>query len=121
VWKLNSLPRRIGIIGGGYIACEMAATLRAFGCSVTMLVRKEEDSAMTECSGALSVFDVEMRRAAVAGLKAHGIHVECQFDSSSVHKQSTGGGAAGDKSGGAFYTVRGKDGREAGERKPSRW
>jgi len=38
---LAHLPSRVGIVGSGYIAVELAGVLRALGSSVTLLVRKD--------------------------------------------------------------------------------
>jgi glutathione reductase (NADPH) len=39
MFVLRELPRRIAVVGGGYIAVEFAGMLRAFGCEVSLLVR----------------------------------------------------------------------------------
>lgn len=42
VMRLESLPERIVIIGGGYIACEFAAIFSGLGAHTTQLVRREQ-------------------------------------------------------------------------------
>ncbi len=37
VFSLTALPRRLAVIGGGPIGCEMAQAFRAFGCEVTVI------------------------------------------------------------------------------------
>ena len=39
IMRIPELPKRLGIIGGGYIAVELAHVFSSFGCEVTMLVR----------------------------------------------------------------------------------
>ena len=39
VMRLDALPARMAIIGGGYVACEMAHVFAAFGVSVTQVQR----------------------------------------------------------------------------------
>ncbi|MHA6204220.1 glutathione-disulfide reductase [Dyella soli] len=57
IFALRTLPQRIAIVGGGYIAVEFAGLLRALGSEVSMHVRR----------GLLADFDAE----AVAALKEH--------------------------------------------------
>jgi len=39
VFSLTRIPRRLAIIGGGFIACELAQVFRRFGSSVTLILR----------------------------------------------------------------------------------
>ncbi|MGB2756990.1 MAG: mycothione reductase [Acidimicrobiia bacterium] len=39
IMRVDELPKRVGIIGGGYIASEMAHVLGALGCAETVFVR----------------------------------------------------------------------------------
>ena len=39
IMRIPELPKRLGIIGGGYIAVELAHVFSSFGCEVIMLVR----------------------------------------------------------------------------------
>lgn len=39
MFTLHELPRRMAIVGGGYVAIEFAGLLRALGCEVTVLAR----------------------------------------------------------------------------------
>ena len=53
IMRVPELPKRLGIIGGGYIAVELAHVFSSFGCEVTMLVRgntllSKEDFAIRE-------------------------------------------------------------------------
>lgn len=40
-FALNHLPRRVAVVGSGYIAVELAGVLNALGADVTMLLRRE--------------------------------------------------------------------------------
>ena len=40
-FALNEPPRRIAVVGSGYIAVEIAGLLRALGCDVTLIIRSE--------------------------------------------------------------------------------
>jgi glutathione reductase (NADPH) len=52
--ELSELPRRLTVVGGGYIGVELAGVFRALGCEVTMLVR---------AGGLLAGFDREVAAA----------------------------------------------------------
>lgn len=41
ILDLEQLPKRLGIIGGGVIGCEIAAAFHAYGCDVTIIEEKE--------------------------------------------------------------------------------
>ncbi|MFC4528306.1 glutathione-disulfide reductase [Dyella halodurans] len=65
IFALRSLPRRIAVVGGGYIAVEFAGLLRALGSDVTLHVR----------SRLLSGFDAELVDALEQRMLAQGIAV----------------------------------------------
>jgi glutathione reductase (NADPH) len=67
-FHLPSLPRRIAIMGGGYIAVEFAHIFAGLGSQVTLIHRDEL---------VLRGFDPEVRAAATANLSAHGIDFVC--------------------------------------------
>lgn len=50
---LDSVPRSLAILGGGYIACELAGIFSAMGTNVTMIIRRQD--------GILSAFDSMIR------------------------------------------------------------
>jgi len=39
IMRIDEVPRRLGVVGGGFIACEQAHLFEAFGSEVTMFVR----------------------------------------------------------------------------------
>jgi glutathione reductase (NADPH) len=65
-FHLPELPKRIAVLGGGYIGVEFAHIFAGLGAKVTMIHR---DSLV------LRGFDPEVREAMTAGLVAHGIEV----------------------------------------------
>ncbi|MGN2243770.1 glutathione-disulfide reductase [Frateuria sp. GZRR33] len=68
VFSMRTLPRSIGIVGGGYVATEFACLLRALGCEVELLIRKQ----------LLDGFDAELVQALAAQMRAQGIRITPQ-------------------------------------------
>ncbi len=68
-FELRGCPRRVGIVGGGYIAVELAGVLRALGAEVELFSR----------SRLLSHFDAELGDALCAAMDEQGIaqHGQC--------------------------------------------
>lgn len=64
IFHLERLPRRIAIIGGGYIALEFASILNGMGVEVSLIYRGELP---------LRGFDSEMREHLIAELKKKGV------------------------------------------------
>ncbi|MEH2290889.1 glutathione-disulfide reductase [Nostoc sp.] len=64
MFQLPYLPKRLAIIGGGYIGVEFSSMMHAFGCKVTVI---EKDEMI------LSGFDDEIRSAVQQGLIKRGI------------------------------------------------
>jgi len=71
-FDLRACPRRAAIVGGGYIAVELAGVLRALGCDVDMYVRGR----------LMGGFDEEMAFVLGEEMKKHGIdiHYGCQIE-----------------------------------------
>ncbi|HEY5933527.1 MAG TPA: glutathione-disulfide reductase [Kofleriaceae bacterium] len=67
-FHLPALPRRIGILGGGYIGVEFAHIFAGLGAKVTLVHRDTH---------VLRGWDPDLREAVTAGLTAHGIEVVC--------------------------------------------
>jgi glutathione reductase (NADPH) len=65
VFALESPPRRIAVVGGGYVAVEFAGVLHALGCEVDMFVRE----------GMLTGFDSELVDALSLQMQARGIRL----------------------------------------------
>lgn len=66
-FHLEQLPKRIAIVGGGYIAVEFAHVFKGFGCDVTIIHRDQR---------VLRGFDPDIREQVHLGLVRAGIHVE---------------------------------------------
>jgi glutathione reductase (NADPH) len=67
-FHLPSLPRRIALMGGGYIAVEFAHIFAGLGSQVTLIHRDPL---------VLRGFDPDLRKAVTDNLTAHGIDVVC--------------------------------------------
>ena len=67
-FNLCDVPHRVAIIGGGYIAVELAGVLQALGSQVEVFVRG---------SRLVDSFDVELTDELAESLRQHGIH--CHF------------------------------------------
>jgi len=80
-FHLKSLPKRIVIVGGGYIAVEFAGIFHGLGSEVTLIVRGEE---------VLRGFDEDVRVAFGRALRASGTAVH-----SRVHVERIDSGGAG--------------------------
>lgn len=82
-FELERRPDRVAIIGGGYIAVELAGMLGALGSRVTMLLRSEEDF--------LPNFDSMLRTGLMEELLGDGIsiHVDSKVDAIERHGDGT--------------------------------
>jgi glutathione reductase (NADPH) len=65
-FELETQPRRVAIVGGGYIATEFAGLLNALGCEVTMFVREPT---------LLEAFDPILRDTVMEAMQADGIKI----------------------------------------------
>ena len=65
-FELPRQPRRVAIIGAGYVAVELAGVLRALGSDVVLLVRRE---------AVLMSFDEMLREAVMREMAADGIEI----------------------------------------------
>lgn len=64
MFDLDPFPRRLAVVGGGYIACEFASIFRGLGSEVTLLYRGEQ---------VLRGFDDEVRQFAAAEFVRNGV------------------------------------------------
>jgi glutathione reductase (NADPH) len=71
IFTLPTLPRSVLVVGGGFIACEMAGILAGLGCAVTQHYRGAQ---------ILRGFDDEARGLIAEGLRARGIDLHCGTD-----------------------------------------
>jgi glutathione reductase (NADPH) len=68
IFLMDRLPRRILILGGGFIACEMACILNGLGVEVTQYYRGAQ---------ILRGFDDEARGLVAEAMRARGINLHC--------------------------------------------
>ena len=93
VFQLDELPRKLLIVGGGYIACEFAGILQGMGCSVEQWYRGDQ---------ILRGFDGEIRSHVFEAMTARGIDVRLSENVSRIAKD------------GSSLRVWSRSGREAG-------
>ncbi len=75
---LPALPKRLTIVGGGYIGVELAGVFNAAGAKVTMLIRGDT---------VLRGFDADVRSALTSELRKSGIEVRCETFVRDVEKR----------------------------------
>jgi glutathione reductase (NADPH) len=76
--SLPALPRRLMVIGGGYIGVELAGVFNAAGVEVTMLLRGDT---------VLRGFDDDVRAVLTAEMKKRGIAIHCETIVSDLEKR----------------------------------
>ncbi|MEZ4394103.1 MAG: glutathione-disulfide reductase [Polyangiales bacterium] len=80
-FELREAPRRVAIVGGGYIAVELAGVLRALGSEVVVFVRGER---------LLSAFDPEIAGALLKAMETRGVEVILKHELDDVHQTAAG-------------------------------
>ena len=89
---LERQPKRVAIVGAGYIAVEIAGVLSSLGSEVTLLLRHQE---------LLRRFDVTLRETLMTEIAAHGINVMSCIHLERVERAADGGlelcGSMGEK------------------------
>lgn len=81
VFLAESLPASILIVGGGFIACEMAGILQGLGVQVTLMYRGVQ---------ILRGFDEDVQSHVAAALTAQGVTVEVNTDLSTLDRNAHG-------------------------------
>lgn len=81
-FELGRRPDCVAIIGGGYIAVELAGMLNALGCRVTMLLRGHEDF--------LPNFDTMLRTGLMDEMLSDGISIHAQCRVKAIERDGTG-------------------------------
>ena len=79
IFHLDALPKRILIVGGGYIACEFAGILNGLGVDVHLWYRGTQ---------VLRGFDVEARNIIAQGMQERGISVLTETNLAKIEKSS---------------------------------
>ncbi len=80
-FDLQELPRRVAIVGGGFIACEFAGIFNGLGSSVTQLYRGD---------AVLRGFDHDVRRVVGSELVKKGVDLKLEADVASIEKTPSG-------------------------------
>ena len=80
-FELKSQPRRVAVVGAGYIAVELAGVLAALGSATTLLIRREQ---------VLRSFDAMLREGVMEGFLAEGVHVERNSQTKAVRRTADG-------------------------------
>jgi len=81
IFHLPEQPKRVVIIGGGYIGCEFACILNGLGTEVTQIIRGDR---------ILRGFDDDLRDEVQAAMKAHGIRICTNVKNISINKTEFG-------------------------------
>ncbi|MEM6930315.1 MAG: glutathione-disulfide reductase [Myxococcota bacterium] len=81
VFELEALPDRVLVVGGGYIACEMASILHGFGVETHLAYRGEM---------LLRGFDQDVRHEVGNELRKRGLHLHFNCMPAAVQKTETG-------------------------------
>ncbi len=79
---LPSLPRRIVIVGGGYIAVEFAGIFNGFGSEVVEIIRREE---------LLFGFDDDLRVALAQEMRGRGVEIRARTQVARIEKAAREG------------------------------
>jgi len=78
MFDLEPFPRRLVVVGGGYIACEFASIFHGLGAQVTQLYRGEQ---------ILRGFDDDVRHFLAQEVARHGVDLRLRTDVASVEKR----------------------------------
>lgn len=81
MFDLERFPRRLLVVGGGYIACEFASIFNGLGSQVTQLYRGDL---------VLRGFDDEVRRFIAQEMRRHGVDLRTRSDVRSIHRTAAG-------------------------------
>lgn len=81
-FELEEQPKRVAVVGGGYIAVEMAGIFKAMGSEVTVYVRRK--------NGLLSAFDRDLAAALGEEMTKAGINLRLGFQPDSLEKNADG-------------------------------
>ena len=78
MFDLAPFPRRLVVVGGGYIACEFASIFQGLGAQVVQLYRGEQ---------ILRGFDGDVRHFLAQEVRKHGVDLRLRSDVASVQRQ----------------------------------
>ena len=80
-FELEQLPRRVAVVGSGYIAVELAGVLRALGSEVTLCIRHD---------ALLRHFDSLLGEKLMAAMRASGIDVVTAMNTRALERGPDG-------------------------------
>ncbi|MEJ7930085.1 glutathione-disulfide reductase [Ramlibacter sp. AN1015] len=78
MFDLDPFPRRLVVVGGGYIACEFASIFQGLGAQVTLLYRGEQ---------ILRGFDRDVRDFIAQEMRKHGVDLRLHCDVEAVARR----------------------------------
>jgi glutathione reductase (NADPH) len=81
MFDIDPFPRRLVVVGGGYIACEFASIFNGLGARVTQLYRGEQ---------VLRGFDDDIRAHVAQEMRKHGVDLRTRADVAGIEKISSG-------------------------------
>jgi len=81
IFDLPQFPRRLVVVGGGYIACEFASIFRGFGAEVTQLIRADR---------ILRGFDADVQRFLTQEMGKHGVQLRTNAGLSAIERRDDG-------------------------------
>lgn len=90
IFLMDRLPESVLVLGGGFIACEMAGILQGLGVQVTQMYRGAQ---------ILRGFDADLQEHAAAALIQQGIHLEVNTDLIALRRLPDGRFRASDTQG----------------------
>src|SRR5258708_333399 len=79
---LPKLPKKIVIVGGGYIAVEFAGIFNGFGCEVVEMIRRED---------LLYGFDDDLRVSLAQEMRSRGVEILTKVQVTAIEKNARGG------------------------------
>ncbi len=81
IFNLKKLPKSMAIIGGGYIACEMASIMNGFGVNTKLIYRGDQ---------ILRGFDKEIRNHVAEEMAKNGISISLNEDVTKINATAEG-------------------------------
>jgi len=78
MFDLEPFPRRLVVVGGGYIACEFASIFQGLGAQVTQLYRGEQ---------VLRGFDDDVRNFLAQEVRRHGVDLRLRSDVAAIARE----------------------------------
>lgn len=80
-FELETKPQKVVVVGGGYIAVELAGVLKALGCDVTLLLRGDTF---------LRTFDAALRDTLMEEMQGNGINILTRIHMDRVERDGDG-------------------------------